>query len=322
MKKYKFWNTKIKNSLNKKLLIRLEKRKRAQVYNTIDYSLNLSNFMDFYSKDLISVLNNAQIWAKLRANLPKGQIAEIKAEDILYSFLLTETNLQKILEQYHLNHNSLFKFLTYNVKSKSSTFPIFPIFSKFTNFLKKTPLTKRKWKKTVIEWKEKPQFSAEIAEIFQRSILNAVHRFKTPVITAEIFFITLMESKALKASHAIKLVLSNEVNWYKLRYKLFKNLYFDENHMRNNIIINQRHFGYILKSRLSELEFSRLIDLDLLGLGVEYFRNKLFKKSLKINILDEVKKDVLYSAKYHKREYSSNKASLKSYKENKFTRKI
>jgi hypothetical protein len=141
--------------------------------------------------------------------------------------------------------------------------------------------------------------------------LNASDRFKTPVITPEIFFITLMEAKNCKASKIIKKILSKESDWYMLRYKLIKNIHFEESHMRSDIIRNQRYFGYLLKSRLSKLEFLRLLELDLLGLAVSYFRTKLFRKALEINILAELQKDILISAKIHKRKYSNNKINKK-----------
>lgn len=309
--------------IERALLIKSEKRRRVQVYNTIDYFLNISNFMSFYSKDLIKILSYSHIWSHLKFTSNEDGLKnidqkEIQTEDILYSFILSESNLQKILIDYNLNFDNLSEFFenTTSPKKESilSNFSFSKINLKIKSFINKISSKKKDGEKNVIEWKEKPKFSKEALLIFEKSLLNAIDRFKTPVITPEIFFITLMESKNCKASKIIKKILPRESDWYMLRYKLIKNIHFEESHVRNDIIRNQKYFGYLLKSRLSQLEFSRLIDLDLLGLAVSYFRTKLLKKALQINLLAELQKDILISAKVNKRKYSKDKLKRKKSK--------
>ncbi len=285
------------NQANLKLLIKSEKRKRLQVYNTIDYLLDLSTFMDFYSKDLIQILNNSELFASATINLNKigsYKNRKIEVEDILYSFFLTKTNLKNILNDYNLTSKDISKYFSYSFK-KSAPSSIF-------SYIKEMILPQTEPKFQRIEWQDKPKFSEEVHFLFKNSIINAIDRFKTPVITSEIFFITLMESNT-KHAKIIKNSLSEE-NWYMLRYKLIKNIHSEESSLRTDVAKSQKYFAYLLKSNLSELEFSRLLDLNLLGLSVEYFRNKLFKTSLKTDLLELVKEDILYSAIFHKRNYS------------------
>lgn len=289
---------------SKALLIKIEKRKRVQAYNTMDYSFNLSNFMDFYSKDLIKILSQAQIWSNLvNRDFKKSRLKKISSEDILSSFILSESNLKKILNKYGLNKHILqnLKGLVPLSRTPASIFDFFckKMFYKIKAFLQnKVALKKIRHKENVLP------FSSEAMYVLQKSITNAASRFKTPVITPEIFFITLMESKASKASKVIKNLLYKKADWYMLRYELIKNIHLEESHVRDDVAKSQKYFGYLLKSRLSQLEFSRLIDLDLVGLAVEYFRNKLLKSSLSADLLKLVKRDVFCSACFHKRKYS------------------
>lgn len=299
-------NQKILIEPSKALLIKTEKRKRIQAYNTMDYSFNLSNFMDFYSKDLIKILSQAQILSNLVANdfksFKKPYFNEISSEHILSSFILGDFNLKKMLSEYGLTPYVIqsLKDLAPLSRKHISTFSFFykKMFYKAKYFFLKNIALKKIGHK-----QNESIFSSDALGVLQKSIVNAANRFKTPIISPEIFFITLMESKASKASKAIKNVLHNKLDWHMLRYELIKNVHIEESHIRDDVAKSQKYFGYLLKSRLSQLEFSRLIDLDLVGLAVEYFRNKLLKKALHADLLSLVKRDVFCSAYLNKRKY-------------------
>ncbi len=285
----------------KLMLIKDEKRRRLQIYTKIDYFCNTLTFMDFYSIDLRKILVNSRVWVNLINELKDyDENIQIDSDDLLCSFILTDSSITHLLNKYHINQKFVKKALEFYSKRNVSA----NIFSRLKSLGKDNKRSLRIQKKRILESHKIPNFSEDSISIIENSIQNALNRFKTPVITPEIFFITLMEAKSSKAGKIIKKIVPKELDWYTLRYKLIKNIHFQESHMRNDIAISQRNFGYLLKANLTQLEFSRLVELELLGLAVEYFRNQLFKSVLHENLLEEIKNDIYYSASIHKREYS------------------
>lgn len=99
----------------------------------------------------------------------------------------------------------------------------------------------------------------------------------------------------------------NNNNWYLLRYKLIKRIYFEEIAIKEDVLKNQRYFAYLLKTRLSSSNLEKLIRNQAYPLAVSHFRDKLVKKALKQDLLFEIKKDVYRSARLRAtRKYSSN----------------
>jgi hypothetical protein len=77
--------------------------------------------------------------------------------------------------------------------------------------------------------------SYELNLLFEKSAENSLTRFKTPVITPEILFITMMEEKHTKVGKIIQKFLKTDTNWYLLRYKLIKMIHYQETSQFNNI---------------------------------------------------------------------------------------
>ena len=283
------------STVDRNLKIKQERRKRLQAYTTIDILANLNTFFDFYSHDLIAIFKNAR---KLSMYMEKSMNQEEKAmlteDTILLAFLLTKCEFQKTLKEYCVGEEKMFDFfrdfgeLKNKKEKKSSISSIF-----------------KKKKKNLFNSPFKIDLSDNVNLLIEAAFENALNRFKTPIVTPEIFFITLMEAHDLKSGQLIKKLLSNEPNWYTFRYKLIKNLYIEESHIRENVPKSQIFFAYLLKSKLSQLEFSRLLDLKLLDLAVLCFRNKVVKKALKTNFLKVVEKDIHLSATFHTRDYST-----------------
>ena len=133
-----------------------------------------------------------------------------------------------------------------------------------------------------------------------------MQRFKTPVITPEILFITIVEEKNNKASKILKKFIKTETEWYLFRYKLIKRIHNQESNIRGEIVKNQHFFAYLLKTQLSEIEFNKLIETENLSEGVSFFRNTLVSKVLETNIFDELSNEISTSIKTNnKRSYSS-----------------
>jgi hypothetical protein len=129
-------------------------------------------------------------------------------------------------------------------------------------------------------------FSYELHELFLKSSENCLDRFKTPIITPEILLVTLMEEKSFNAHEMIRKHISDETEWYVLRFKLLKRLYNQEINVRNQVSENQRFFAYLLKTQLSEKNFEILIEKKLLAKAVEIFRDFLIKDLLKQDLFE------------------------------------
>ena len=84
------------NSLNSQQLttakkIESEKRKRHQLYNTLDYVLSNTTYFDFFSKDCFSVIKNAKIFAYLFSR------SKLTTDLLLLSFF--ETDSKKTIDE-------------------------------------------------------------------------------------------------------------------------------------------------------------------------------------------------------------------------------
>ena len=149
------------------------------------------------------------------------------------------------------------------------------------------------------------KYSHEVNKIFEKAAENALSRFKTPVISPEILFITMIEDKNSKASRIIKKFLKTDIEWYLLRYKLIKRIHNQESNIRSEVIKNQHYFAYLMKIQLTDFEFNKLIENEALAKGVSLFRNTLISKILKIDIYEEISEEIYTSMKItNKRSYS------------------
>ena len=131
-------------------------------------------------------------------------------------------------------------------------------------------------------------------------------RFKTPVITSEILFLTLMESTETKVGKLIQNQILTDTEWHLLRYRLVKSLHNNESIIKSEVSKNQQYFAYLLKAELPEIEFNKLIETNSLIDGVQLFRNMLINELTKVNIFKLISIEIKKSIKVtNKRKYSS-----------------
>jgi hypothetical protein len=282
-------------SLNqeKEKKILLEKRKRYQVYTLLDHLLTNLSYFDYFSSDTFKVL----IYSKYLAEIAEKEI--IDTEMLLIPFFGSDLNISLFLKNSNLNESEIGLFISslQKLKKKSLNDKKDFYFKKFYNFiagLESSSLQK------------KIKYSHEATLFFEKVSENAIYRFKTPVISPEIFFITLMEEKQTKGGKLIKKFIKTDTEWYLLRYKLIKQLHSQELNVRNEVKKNEQYFAYLLKSYLSEYEFSRLVETNSLSFAVSLFRNKIISDLLAFDLLDILYKEVNQSIKLtNKRRYSS-----------------
>lgn len=272
--------------------IEIEKRKRNQVYQTLDYLLQMNTYYDFFSDDAFRIAR----YAKYLTQISNKKI--VTTDFLLLAFFYTDSRICEILKKYEIEKNSVKDLMnefyfknSIAEEEKEEKFSIYKtILQKWNSFIKKD-----------FEEEEKVplflnlKYSMEVNRIFKIAAKNARDRFKTPVISTEILFITLMEEKETKGSKIINMFLETKSQWLLLRYELIKKIFFQESAIRNKIPQNQRYFAYLLKIKLKDNEFERLIEDDYFEFGVSLFRNRLIKYALKTNIFDLIEQDVRIS---------------------------
>lgn len=278
-----FKSNSTESSLSKKVL--LEKRKRHQAYITIDYLLGFLTYFDFFSNDTFQIVKNSIFFSKL---LEKNTIT---SDVLLISLLDEKFELSKVLKEYNLTQESLLGIFS-NTDSKTGKK------NSFSTFFSKKAKSEEFEEKEII-------YSQEMNQLFEKIVENALYRFKTPVVTPDLLFITFMEEKTTKAGKLITKMLKNEANWYLVRYRLIKRLHSQEVLIRGEITKNQHYFAYLMKTRFSEFDFNKLIKNELLLTAVSFFRNFLVKDILKQNLFQTLGDEISHSIKINnKRKYS------------------
>lgn len=275
--------------------ILLEKRRRHQTYMALDYFLSAVTYFDFFSSDAFKVVRNAKYLAQICNT-------NVTSELLLLPFFSYPSEVSKILGDFNITEQKIEKLVASLQPQKKEGF-----------FTKKKKALQQRLKrikgffvKETLALNQKIKYSHEVNKIFEKAAENALVRFKTPVISPEILFITIIEEKNTKASKIIRKFLKSEVDWYLLRYKLIKRIHNQESNIRSEVIKNQHYFAYLMKIQLTDFEFNKLIENEALAKGVSLFRNTLISNILKIDIFEEIKAEIRVSMKLtNKRSYST-----------------
>lgn len=259
-------------TLSKEEKIQLEQRRRNQISKTFDYLLSNITYFDFFSLDIFQITKQAK---KISIYY---NFKNINNDSLLFSFIYSSTELNKLLEEYGINKDSLHK--------------IFPYFLSISKNKKITLLQKIRSYITKNITASDIKFSYETNLLFEKASENAILRFKTPIITSEILFITLLEEKNNKVIKSLKKIIGNDLSFQLLRYKILKRIHKEESSIREEISKNQYYFAYLLKTQLTDIEFDRLLSNEILQEGVSLFRNTIIYELLKLNITNLLLKDI------------------------------
>ena len=252
----------------------IEKRRRHQAYMALDYLISATSYFDFFSSDAFTIIKKAKYLSQI------CQQKNLTTEFLLIPLLDIDSRISTILNEHGLTPEKVGNsIISYN-KIKKSIFE-----KKFVNLF---PAKSFVPSASVVYSYEMNIFLEKVAE-------NALTRFKTPVITSEIILITLLEDQNSRGSKLLKNLINNDIEWYLLRYKILKKLHNHESKIRGEVIKNQHFFAYLLKTQLSDKEFEKLLEREDLLLGVSTFRDLLISDLLKLNIFDEIEKEIKLS---------------------------
>lgn len=290
----------------------IEKTHRYQSYIALNYFFNNNNYFDYFSYDSFNILKNS----KLLLHEQKKEI--VSSEFLLFSFISSESELTNLLNEFGLDNNFLeLHFLKTKQKEEKKSLTIFKKWKEI--FLQKKEIFKVSFERFLqpinssqeIE-KEKNSlilntipFSNEVYALFEKAIEKAIF-YKSPIITEEILFLSLLENEKTSCFNLIKKVLKNPTQKILLRYKLLKLIHSQEAIIRNSVSKNQHFFAYLLKTELSSKDFRKLIDTKKLKDAVNIFRNKLICQTVPIKLEEFLEKEIFTSSKANKiRNYSS-----------------
>ena len=271
-----------------------EKRRRHQTYMALDYFLSAVTYFDFFSSDAFKVVKNAKYLAQICNK-------NVTSELLLLPFFSYPSDVSKILGDFGITEEEIENIVASLQVKKKENF----LQKQKGNLTQTLKNVKGFFIKETLALNQKVKYSHEVNKIFEKAAENALVRFKTPVISPEILFITIIEEKNTKAAKIIKKFLKDDVEWYLLRYKLIKRIHNQESNIRSEVIKNQHYFAYLMKIQLTDFEFNKLIENEALAKGVSLFRNTLVSNILKLNIFEEISTEIYTSMKItNKRSYS------------------
>ena len=252
--------------------IKIEKRKRNQAYHSLDYMLSRITYFDFFSSNAFEI-------AKYSKTFSQGLNKTMVTSDVfLFSFFYCDSNLIELFKRCGV-YDKIFTYL--NKKTKTT----FKLVNSSIN--------------------ENLPYSIEVNTLFEKATENALLRFKTPIVTSEILFVTMMEAEQTQIGKLLKTKILTDVEWHVLRYQIVKKLHSSEAIIKSEITKNQQYFAYLLKAELPEKEFANLVETNSITSGVEVFRNGLISKTTKLNIFKLLTNEIMTSLRItNKRSYS------------------
>ena len=164
--------------------IKLEKRKRHQIYTTLNYLRPHKSKFDFFSHDALKILKLSKEITK------KFKQEKLTSEILLLTFFNNESELTDILRKYNITFSTVKRYLIHGhqlneeilqerLEQKQNKFSKIS-FSNVLNVLQTS------FKKKIIVTSS-PAYNYEVKKILDKAIENA-YRFKTPIITPEILF--------------------------------------------------------------------------------------------------------------------------------------
>lgn len=247
--------------------INWEQRKSIQIYSILSYFSKFISFYDFYSQECYEsfLYSIYLLW------ISENKL--LSPEFLLLGFLKEAQSLKQILIEYGLTFEKVQNDLFNNTKNRNGTHIFFKNYENFFN-LKKKSITKNSTFYTLSE---------SSCILLNKVIENAFLRFKTPIVTPELFFLTLLESTENPMSLLIKKNLGNDVNFFTLKYKLTKLLYDKELSIKTVVPKSFRFYAYLLKTNLNFLELENIYLSNFKVAQLFFLRYHIFNEILKSN---------------------------------------
>ena len=179
--------------LTKEEKIKNEKFRRDQAYSWLNYVISRITYFDFFSKDTFEMALNSKYFAQICNR------TDVTSELLLLSLFETDSELTRVLRSFKISKRKVTRLVSKtNLKYEQKN-----------NFFERHT---RNFKNFFVKYEENLNkdiiFSQEVHQIFQKSSELALKRFKTPVISASILFLTILDDETLSACKILKRCLS------------------------------------------------------------------------------------------------------------------
>ena len=267
------------NFLNRNEKIKIEKRKRHQIYMALDYLKSHKNKFDFFSSDVLQILKASKEISKI-FNKKK-----LSSELLLLSFFNFDSEIVALLKKFDISFELLLESINYgydlNDLNKKKLFN----FKNYNTWFRKN---------NSFDSNSKIDFNFEVKFLLEKTIENC-YRFKSPIITSEIFFLTLLEESNTSAGQLLKVFLKTEINWNLLRYEILKMIHNQETKIQGNLSKNSRLFAYLLKTELSDYQFLKLLKREEILPIISIYRDLVISKLLQLDLFSSLEEEIKYS---------------------------
>ena len=308
----------------------------------LSFFFSESSSLDLVKKDFLTLESAVSLYGELRVQekekITRRNVLEIKKiidnEKRLASFL-------KKLWQEKLFRTFIEVFVFPVFKKNPFSAPFFDFVFYFSQKVKN--ITEYSWKycvfldkefESVLEfllphfYKKKKEkipdipFSLAVEKLLDKAVLQAVSRYRTPIITTDLLFVVLVEKilfylspnwnslnqneKISKKCNESEKEFRKTARWFSnvfpkdvevelllLRYDLFKQIHKGEASLREQISVNQYFFGSIIKTEIPESKINELLENESFGSVVSEFRDILMKTAMEKNLQDQIYQDSL-----------------------------
>jgi hypothetical protein len=275
--------------------LELELRRRNQAEYMLNYVLCSRGIFDYFTFDAFQIILGAKYAAE---NI---DIYSVTSEFMLLPFYTLNLPMTPFLKKYKVNFQSILNSiedLNYFEKKKERSIVNFIkkktkfIWRKIESYIQEKEILKFLFTDPIYYDEDISDFSEEMTSFIHTSIENACERFKTPIVSPEILFITIMEEKENRAGKIVNAFFKNETERQLLRYQLIKLLHKQEAAIKNGLEPDQYIYAYLLKTKLSEEEFNKLIDRNLLDSAISIFRTNLISDLLAVDFFGMLETEI------------------------------
>jgi hypothetical protein len=268
-----------------------EKRKRLQIQESLNYYFAGYNQYDFFASEVLEILHLSEC-------LPAIFGTEFLTSDmVLHCFFeIEDPKLYKLFTQMNVTKIQSEHYLAEKWKTISLGF--------FDRILRKIKLKIKSLfdlsleREKVIKVNE-VIYSEELKTIIENSIKKANFVYKTPIVSLEIFLLTLLEEKGSHSRDLFIKLIPNLRYLLQFRYKILIHILKIEKRMYRLIPTELLAFDYFLKRDLTSAEFYRLTNYPHKHYyAVLNYRNEIIKKILSQNYPEILKSQVVHEILY------------------------
>lgn len=262
-----------------------EKRKRDQVYEALDLYLALETKVDFFTSDTINILSRSKIIPFILEN------KNLTSDMIVYAFFsknfhrfskyFKEVNFTKVKVKKYLGKKWSKPLIGQNLLK----FKVFAYFRyllyKFENFFFSNinPLNYfNKSNQTINTIK----YSDELKEVLKKTIFKARFIYRTPIISSNILFLTLIEHKLSHSRELFIKLIPNIKSLVLLRYRVLSELYKTNVYITTMVTKSRLFYIFYGQMALDEQIFQNLIARPMrIQAYALRLRNNMIKKALR-----------------------------------------